>query len=160
MRSRDKPENLVAAWRFGGIRRTPASAAAGATTTATSAGPTASAATTRTARARATASRAATATLAAAASARTALIAATGAAATTTAAPATGTARPTANDGLSCTAEGVALGVPKGVDRADYNDRNAHNQKGIFGCVLTGFLTPEAFEKRDHFARHLQTEGT
>jgi hypothetical protein len=40
----------------------------------------------------------------------------------------------------------VARGVAERIERSNNDDGNANDQKGIFGCILTGFLAPEAFE--------------
>jgi hypothetical protein len=65
------------------------------------------------------------------------------AAATTTA---TGSARRAADYSLRGSAEAVAGGVAEGVERSNNDNGNAHDQKRIFGCILTGILAPEAFE--------------
>jgi hypothetical protein len=81
----------------------------------------------------------------------------TASAAATTAA---GSAGRTADDRRGGTAEGVAGAVAEGVDRSNDNDRNANDQKSVFGCILTGFLAPESFEEREHVDDTCRSEGT
>jgi hypothetical protein len=48
----------------------------------------------------------------------------------------------------------MAGGVTECEKCADDDDGDAHDQKGIFRCVLTGLLVPEPFEEGAHI-QHL-----
>jgi hypothetical protein len=157
-------EELVAAWSFRRILRIAASAAAGAaaTTAATTAGATTTAAGAAARTATAGTAARAPATLAAAGATRTAALIARAAGTTASAAATTapGSAGRTADDCRGGPAERVAGAVAEGVDRSNDNDRNANDQKSVFGCILTGFLAPESFEEREHVDDTCRSEGT
>ena len=156
-------EELVAARRFGRVLRVVAGAAAGAA--ATTAAATSARATTATGAARTTAARAATATGTTALAATTSTGAGTAALVTRTAraTAATASARTTgraADYGLRGSAEGMACGVAEGIECANNDDGDAHDQKSVFSRILTGFLAPKSFEKGEHLYDTFKTEGT
>jgi hypothetical protein len=53
----------------------------------------------------------------------------------------------------------VASGVTESVERGDNDNGDSNDQKSVFGCVLTGFLAPEAFERRDHLYGTFENGG-
>jgi hypothetical protein len=68
-----------------------------------------------------------------------------GATATTATTSATGTAGCAADYGLGGAAEAMAGGIAEGYKRTHNDDGDAHDEKCVFRCILTGVLAPKAF---------------
>jgi hypothetical protein len=61
---------------------------------------------------------------------------------------------------LGGAAERVAGGVTESVERGDDDNGDANDQKRVLGCILTGFLAPEAFNVGEHLYGTFGTERT